>query len=339
MNKLLIVTVILVTFALLSGACTVKPTPPTPPAPTAGIRDAAQARDAALLYLKTTVADDAPKPGGDWATEDVTSPALIGTSTLKFTKEDSQVNVSYPIVLPENTIYTVTVLNLRVGWRWQGTVDFHGKLTELSPLQQITEEASQRVALDFVRNDATFRFDGIATTLKHVETTSLSRCPFCWAFTYEFDSANAGYGDRTGQVLAEVITPHQAVIVVEQSVVTSAIMDEKWDMIQQNEIEAPPRPPSSVPAAPNDSIVTAKVIDVMATTDDFPWELVIQIQSSEDVPGFGNFTKERVGETISVRTQEDLSQLEKGQLITAHVRLQGDEWTRVLLATDIKTTD
>ena len=71
-------------------------------------------------------------------------------------------------------------------------------------------------------------------------------------------------------------------------------------------------------------------------TGNFPWELVIEIKSSEDVPGFGNFTKERVGETISVRTQEDISQLEKGQIITAHVRLQGDEWTRVLIATDIK---
>ena len=118
---------------------------------------------------------------------------------MKFTREGSQVTVSYPIVLPENTIYTVTVLNLQVGWRWQGTVDFHGKVTELSPLQQVTKETSQRVALDFVKNDTTFKFDGIGTTLELVETTSLSRCPFCWAFTYEFDSANAGYGDRTGR--------------------------------------------------------------------------------------------------------------------------------------------
>lgn len=323
-----------VTLVLLLGACSVKPAPAPPPM--TEIRDAAQARDAALVYLETTVVDGVPEPGGDWATEDVTSPALVGTSTLKFTKEGWQVNVSYPIVLPENTIYTVTVLNLQVGWRWQGTMDFPGKVTELSLLQQITEEASQEVALDFVKNDATFRFDGIEATLKLVETTSLSRCPFCWAFTCEFDSANAGYGDRTGQMLAQVITTHRAVIVVEQLVVTSAVMDEVWDMMQQKEIDASPRPPSGVPAAPNDSIVTAKVIDVIATTGNFPWELVIEIQSSEDVPGFGNFTKERVGETISVRTQEDISQLEKGQIITAHVRLQGDEWTRVLIATDIK---
>jgi len=332
-NKILVLAVP-VTFVMLLGACSVKPTPEPPPM--TEIRDAAQSRDAALVYLETTVVDSAPEPGGDWVTEDVTSPALIGTSTLKFTKEGWQVNVSYPIVLPENTIYTVTVLNLQVGWHWQGTVDFQGKVTELSLLQQITEETSQEVALDFVKNDATFKFDGIAATLKLVETTSLSRCPFCWAFTYEFDSANAGYGDRAGQMLAQVITTHRALIVVEQLFVTSAVMDEVWDMMQQKEIDASPRPPSGVPAAPNDSIVTAKVIDVIAATGNFPWELVIEIKSSQDVPGFGNFSKERVGETISVRTQEDISQLDKGQIITAHVRLQGDEWTRVLIATDIK---
>jgi len=38
---------------------------------------------------------------------------------------------------------------------------------------------------------------------------------------FEFDSAHAGYGGRTGQVVAEVITHHRASITVEQMKVVS----------------------------------------------------------------------------------------------------------------------
>ena len=54
-----------------------------------------------------------------------------------------------------------------------------------------------------------------------------------WTFVYRFESRHAGYGDRTGQMLAQVITPHEAVITVERGEIKSAIMDEKWDMINQ----------------------------------------------------------------------------------------------------------
>jgi hypothetical protein len=50
---------------------------------------------------------------------------------------------------------------------------------------------------------------------------------------FEFDSSHAGYGDRTGLTLAEVITPHQAVVTVEQGEVTDAVLDGEWDMLSQ----------------------------------------------------------------------------------------------------------
>jgi hypothetical protein len=40
------------------------------------------------------------------------------------------------------------------------------------------------------------------------------------------------------QMLAQVITPHTARIIVEQGRVTSAIMDEKWDMLEQKLIDS-----------------------------------------------------------------------------------------------------
>ena len=72
-------------------------------------------------------------------------------------------------------------------------------------------------------------------TLNLVDTLT-ARCPYCWAFIFEFDSRQAGYGDRTGQMLAQVITPHRAVISVEQLEVVSAVMDERWDMLSQEMI-------------------------------------------------------------------------------------------------------
>jgi len=131
-----------------------------------------------------------------------------------------------------------------------------------------------------------------------------------------------------------VITPHQAIITVEKGKVINAIMDEKWDMLKQRMIDEGP-PPSGVPAAPNDSIVTAKVLDIIRLEGEMPWELVVEIQSSEDVPGFNNATKAKVGETITVSTNEDASKLEKDQVITARVQLKGDEHIRFYIAQEI----
>ena len=54
-----------------------------------------------------------------------------------------------------------------------------------------------------------------------------------WVFTIRFDSRNAGYGDRGGQVLAAVITPHSAEVTVQSGKVTAASLDGRWDMINQ----------------------------------------------------------------------------------------------------------
>lgn len=96
----------------------------------------------------------------------------------------------------------------------------------------VSQEESQSIAEEFVRNSPTFVFDGIEDSLKLVHTETL-RCPFCWQFTFEFQSRHAGYGDRTGQALAQVITTHQAVITVMQGQVTYAVIDKEWDIIKQ----------------------------------------------------------------------------------------------------------
>jgi hypothetical protein len=78
----------------------------------------------------------------------------------------------------------------------------------------VTQEASQEIARQYVTDEPTFVFDGMAETLALVSTTTL-KCPYCWAFVYQFDCLQGGYGNRTGHMLAQVITPHTARIVVQ----------------------------------------------------------------------------------------------------------------------------
>jgi hypothetical protein len=112
----------------------------------------------------------------------------------------------------------------------------------------LTEEGSWILADEFVRNSPTFVFDGIEESLVLKETVCLLKeykpghsdtLPhvYGWVFKIKFESRHAGYGDRSGQILAQAITPHEVVIMVEAGKVTSAITDGVWDMINQRILE------------------------------------------------------------------------------------------------------
>jgi hypothetical protein len=94
------------------------------------------------------------------------------------------------------------------------------------------------LADEFVRNSPTFRYDGIQDTLR-LEETLYPDIENAWQFIFSFESSHAGYGDRTGQILAQVITPHEVVIMVEQGKIKTSIMDGSWDMLKQNLIGMP----------------------------------------------------------------------------------------------------
>jgi hypothetical protein len=97
-------------------------------------------------------------------------------------------------------------------------------------IKAVSQAESQRIAREFLRSSPTFAFDGIEDTLR-LSYIITAPCLYCWVFTFEFESRHAGYGDRTGRILAQVITPHATVIAVEQGEIKSAVMDHEWDMI------------------------------------------------------------------------------------------------------------
>ncbi len=94
--------------------------------------------------------------------------------------------------------------------------------------------------------------------------------------------------------------------------------------------------PVLVPAVPNDSIVTAKVIKIQEGEGSLPWVLTMEIQTSQNVPGLPNRTSDKIGQQLLVRTDENVSQLKVSQIITAHVRFEGDERSSFYFAWDIR---
>jgi len=96
--------------------------------------------------------------------------------------------------------------------------------------QKATLDDSRTAAESFIKGEATFKFDGMPETLKLVNTEQQANG---WTFRFEFDSRHAGYGDRTGQSLAQVITHHTAIITGENGKITLAVMDGVYEMVSQ----------------------------------------------------------------------------------------------------------
>jgi hypothetical protein len=113
----------------------------------------------------------------------------------------------------------------------QSTVDS----ASAPPEQGYTVEQSREIAEIFIKESPTYAFDGIDGTLELKNTKTL-HCTSCWKFEYEFQSENAGYGNRTGKAVTEAITPHKAVITVVRGEVTRAVLDGWWDVIVQEKI-------------------------------------------------------------------------------------------------------
>jgi hypothetical protein len=99
-----------------------------------------------------------------------------------------------------------------------------------------TEDQAETLARDVVEDSATFQYDGIQETLKLKSKERLEE-KNTWRFIFEFESRHAGYGDRTDQMVAQVITPHEAAITVKENKVEKAVLDEKWDILTQSMVD------------------------------------------------------------------------------------------------------
>ncbi len=126
------------------------------------------------------------------------------------------------IGVPETPEPIRTPPDSRLGWR------------QISASEAIVTGTPRSIVRDFVVKSATFHFDGIPQTLQlEWELASSTGGVTGWEVSFRFQSSSSGYGDRTGKPVAQVITPHKGVVVIQGGRVVSAIMDGVWDMMKE----------------------------------------------------------------------------------------------------------
>lgn len=70
------------------------------------------------------------------------------------------------------------------------------------------EDTITEIAREFVVSSPTFAFDGMEETLEFGPITILESFPEQYVLEATFTSSHGGYGDRTDQVVTQVLTPH-----------------------------------------------------------------------------------------------------------------------------------
>lgn len=93
------------------------------------------------------------------------------------------------------------------------------------------DEAEDRARTWIETVSPTYTFDGSALKL----TSGKETAPGRFEFTYSFTSNHGGYGDRSGMMVTQVITPHTMDIIYENGAVRSAMTDSTF-----NELAAVP---------------------------------------------------------------------------------------------------
>ncbi|HWP78395.1 MAG: hypothetical protein AB1299_05910 [Thermoproteota archaeon] len=103
----------------------------------------------------------------------------------------------------------------------------------LTTIPTTSEEQAKYDAVDvaqkYIVTSPTFAFDGMHDTLDVVDVAVMESHPVQYRVKIAFDSSHTGFGDRTDQILAEVITPHKMDIIVSEGIVVSAVTDGVWD--------------------------------------------------------------------------------------------------------------
>ena len=174
----------------------------------------------------------------------------------------------------------------------------------------IDQEEAEAIAVTLIRNTSTFKFDGLDEGLEVIEAQKIVRgAPsygYSWIIRIVFYTAHPGHGDRTGQVLLQVIAKHEAIVTVGQrGEIISAICDGIWDLLTDSELPQPATKPTRFTAVVNEGRKLDIVVDV-DITDGVSEEEAREIAETTFLTVMGN-TTHRLDSIII-----------EGQLIKAH---------------------
>ncbi len=112
-----------------------------------------------------------------------------------------------------------------------------------APEARSDEERVIELAVDFLESSPTFEFDGIEDSIEVGLVASTRDFPASlFSLTVTFTSTHPGYGDRSDQILAQVLTDHEIAISIRRIgsssnfEIQSAEIDGVWDEVTQSGI-------------------------------------------------------------------------------------------------------
>ena len=122
---------------------------------------------------------------------------------------------------------TVTAYNVN-NYMPSGLIRIREKLQETIEFTRTLDESQVKdLAESWIREAPTCKYDG--SGLVFVYYIQQESYPVRHVLTYKFTSSHAGYGDRSGNVTARVITEHTIITTIVDGKVDSAVIDGKWD--------------------------------------------------------------------------------------------------------------
>jgi len=146
---------------------------------------------------------------------------------------------------------------------------------------------SVQIAIYFIKYSPTYEYDGMDGTLRVVEHRILESYPVQNVIIMTFDSSHAGFGDRTGQVLAQLITRHRVSVTVVEGKVVHAVIDEVWDELNQREVGSSDEEPTDTIIS-TESAVTTAVGFLLRTHDGLSEVAVVSNYDMEDLTPEGH---------------------------------------------------
>lgn len=135
--------------------------------------------------------------------------------------------------------------------------------------QNIDQQAQdvQQYAEDWIRDQPTYAYDGQNLTLE--EHRILESDPVQHVLVYTFTSTQAGYGDRSDQAAAQVITNHTIHLLIRNDTVESAIIDDRWNEVTQELLSGEP---AEEPGIPTESQETVSLHFQPMQCENYSWD-------------------------------------------------------------------
>jgi len=112
------------------------------------IRNASQAVEAVLAYLREQVGQSLPAAGSKWQEKTLYATGVedYAITSKLFLSGGWQIEVFQGIAPVSRTVYQITAFNPELRSYWKGSIQADGSIREGSPLTTLSEEGSRKLA-------------------------------------------------------------------------------------------------------------------------------------------------------------------------------------------------